>query len=161
MLFLGSIATYLIYLNTGSPQLLLDWTINQFGSNFVNGHLSWSKYFLDSYVVGPLVALNFVGVAAIAPRVGRFLEFFEVPIRYVARYTFALYLFHFPLLQCFGVAGSFIANVPLRNAFVVFGTLFVIWALGTVTEARRADLKALLSWMCDAIQRRAFAAGKS
>ncbi len=159
-LFLGSTVTYAVYRSSGSAQMLLDWTVAHLGSTFVHGWLGQSKYFLSSYVIGPLIAIHFIGLTAIAARVGPLLACVAVPIRYLAGFTFAIYLFHFPLLQFFAVICVNVANEALRSALIVGSTIATIWVLGTVTEARRADLRNLLSSACDAIQRRAFARGK-
>ena len=154
-LVLGSIGGYLIFRLTGTPQLLLDWTDACFGGAFENcRHLGFSQYFLSSYVIGALVAIHFVGISAIAQRLAGAIERFEVPIRYLASFTFSAYLFHFPLLQFFAAASSTVENVTLRSTITVFGTLAAIWALGMVSERRKSDYRRWLLAAWNAIQRR-------
>ena len=155
VMVLGSMAGYLIFRFTGAPKLLLDWTNACYGGAFANcRHLGFSQFFLSSYVIGALVAINFVGISAVARRLAAAIERSEVPIRYLASFTFSVYLFHFPLLQLFAAASRTIENVTLRSAITVFGTLVAIWALGTVTERRKSDCKRWLLAAWDAIQRR-------
>lgn len=155
VLVVGSIVGYLIFRFTGGPKPLVDWTNACYGGAFEScRHLGFSQFFLSSYVIGALVAIHFVGISAIAQRFARMIERFEVPIRYLAGFTFSVYLFHFPLLQFFAAASIGVENATLRSAITVFGTMAAIWALGTVTERRKLDYRRWLLAACDAIQRR-------
>ena len=154
-MFFGSAASYVIYRHTGAPQLLMHWTVTHLGTNFVVHKLYMSKQFLDSYIVGPLVALHFLGVASVAPRLAKLLGRIKRPVRYMAEFTFATYLFHFPLLLFFDAASSDIVQPLFRIAIVVCGTVSVVWALGTVTERRKSDLKLWLLSTYDAIAQKA------
>jgi peptidoglycan/LPS O-acetylase OafA/YrhL len=152
-LSVGSILFYVIFRNTGMPQLLLDWTVACLGSTFVHGELSWSKYFLSSYIVGALVAMHFIGFSAIATRLSKLIVFLGRPIRYLSGFTFSLYLFHYPLLQFFAAITITIERTSLRSGFVVFGTIVAIWGLGTVTEKRKSDFKKWTLAAYNALQR--------
>jgi peptidoglycan/LPS O-acetylase OafA/YrhL len=55
--------------------------------------------FSSDYVVGLLVAANFVGFRALEYRVAPALVAIEKPIRFAASCTFSLYLYHSPLLH--------------------------------------------------------------
>ncbi len=151
VMFLGSVAAYAAFRKGEYPDLLLEWTVNVLGTTFVDEKLKWSRYFLSSYIIGTLIALHFIGVASVAPRLAKFLTFFEKPVRYLAGYTFAIYLFHYPLLQFFAAASSKIAQPSSRSAIVVWGTIMAIWALGTITERRKSDVKRWLLSSYDAI----------
>ena len=141
LMFFGSAAAYLVFRQGGFPQSLLDWTLGQLGSKFVDDDLAWSKEFLSSYILGALVAVHLIGAATVAPRLSLLLERFETPIRYLAGYTFAIYLLHYPLLQFFAALATPIAGQSLRAAIVLCGTVLGVWAVGTVTERRKGDLR--------------------
>jgi peptidoglycan/LPS O-acetylase OafA/YrhL len=140
-LFVGSIIGYVSFRKAGCPKLLLDWTIAHLGSTFVKQRLFWSQYFLSSYIIGVLVAAHFLGLFRIAPRLAKILLPLESPIRYLAGYTFALYLLHYPLLQFFAALSSIVSNPRIQTCIVMVGTLLAVWALGTVTEKRKPMLK--------------------
>jgi peptidoglycan/LPS O-acetylase OafA/YrhL len=117
--------------------------------------MMYSEKFLSSYVVGVLVATHFVGIASVAPRLSRAFGRLEGPIRHLAGYTFAAYLFHYPLLQFFAALASGLDDPSLRSSVVVFGTLGAIWALGTITERRKSDVKRWLLSAYEALARKA------
>ncbi len=150
-LFFGSIAGYLLFRQLGTPQLLLDATAELLGKDLVHGKLGFSKEFLSSYVVGVLVALHFLGAAALAPRFAALLERTEAPIRYLAGYTFAIYLFHVPMLSFFAAMSAPVADPSLRGLITVVATIVGVWALGTITERRKGDLRRGLLRIYDAI----------
>lgn len=159
-LLLGSGIAYGLFRQFGGPHVLLNWTIAHFGLDFVHENLGWSKTFLSSYVIGSLVAMHFLGVAAVTPRLARIFGVFEVPIRYLAGYTFAIYLFHYPLLQFFAAATTAVSvSSSLRSGIVVSGTVIAIWILGTVTEQRKPALKKLLLSTYDAIEQKVYWGG--
>lgn len=150
-MFIGSLAAYAAFRKLGYPHLLHEWLVSSLGPTIVYEKLNWSQYFLSSYITGILVAVHFIGVASIAPRLAKILAFFEKPVRYLAGYTFAIYLFHYPLLHFFAAVSSKIAQPPLRSTIVVCGTIMAIWAMGTITERRKADVKRWILSRYDAI----------
>ncbi len=101
--------------------------------------LNFSKAFLGSYVIGILVALHLVGIAAVSHRLRPLLP--ERPIRYLASFTFALYLFHYPLLFFFAAVVDSSGMTTERSFLVPIATLLTVWALGYVTERRKATVK--------------------
>ena len=60
--------------------------------------MTFSKRFFADYILGILVFLNFAGVRNVVANGSRALLFVERPIRFLANYTFTLYLLHQPLL---------------------------------------------------------------
>jgi hypothetical protein len=81
---------------------LLDWTYATWGKESVRAFCAgYTERFLGDYVMGLLVALNFLGFHAVQGRLAAGLERFAPPIRLAAGYTFAIYLFHYPLLMFF------------------------------------------------------------
>ena len=73
----------------------------------------------------------------------------EKPIRYLAGYSFALYLFHYPLLQFLSAVTVGLESETLRNVIVIFGSLCVIWMLGSMTEGRKADWRRWMASLFD------------
>ncbi len=141
VLVLSSIVAYFVFRLGGYPDALLKWTIEVLGKSFVEDRLKWSKYFLSSYVVGIIITVHFIGIATISRQLESLLTYFERPIRFLAGFTFALYLFHYPCLQFFAAVFSSVLDLKLRTGLVLGGTIVVIWILGMVTERRKGDVR--------------------
>jgi peptidoglycan/LPS O-acetylase OafA/YrhL len=106
------------------------------------GLLRYSQYFLGDYVLGGLIAMNIAALPSCGFRFGRM----SGSIRYVAALSFALYLFHYPLLELFS---PWLAPLPLAVA-----VLAAVWVLGIATEALRAVLRSQASAAVARAQRR-------
>lgn len=141
LLTLGTMVAYLVFHLTNCPDRLLALTREWFGQSFVNDQLKWSGPFLSDYAIGTLVALHFHGVTAVAPRLSRVFVKLQRPIRYLAGYTFAVYLFHYPLLQFFAAATTGMTSPSLRRGIVLGFTLAAVWAAGAVTEQRKSEVR--------------------
>jgi peptidoglycan/LPS O-acetylase OafA/YrhL len=105
---------------------------------------TFSKFFLSDYLLCILVFLNFVGMRRIAPSIRGVLLPLKRPIRYVAGFTFTLYLLHHPLFLFWG---SVVGGDPGGLAYwttVTFLTFLSVILVGSVTESRRYLLKAWL-----------------
>ncbi len=152
-LCLSSIALYIAFRAGGLRDALLEWTYGALGRHFVEHTLHWSNEFLASYVIGLLVAMNFIGMHACAPAVERVLVRFEIPIRAWAGCTFSLYLCHYPLLQCLAASGWFDPHSPLAIALLGVLTLLLCRALASVTEARKDVVRALLGKVARGLRR--------
>lgn len=98
ILFLAPIGLFFVYYFTELRSLSKLLASDNLGFPFAAG---WSKYFLVDYVVAVLVTCNIIGFYKIADRFSDFLAKYERPIRWLASYTFSLYLFHYPLLHFF------------------------------------------------------------
>ncbi|WP_374568055.1 acyltransferase family protein [Ideonella sp.] len=149
-LFLGSIGMYLLFRLGNGPDTLLDISQQLLGHDFLYDKLSWSRRFLASYLIGACVAANFIGAVALAPHLRRLPGLVERPIRYVAGFTFALYLLHYPLLNFFAALTPAVGLEDYRTAFVLAGPLTMVWVIGSGIERQKGPLKALfLSWLGD------------
>jgi peptidoglycan/LPS O-acetylase OafA/YrhL len=148
-LFVGSVMLYILFRIKAYPDAIYQYMLAGLGIVTMQDYLRWSQDFPSSYIIGILVAMHFVGAAAIAPRFERIIDVCEKPIRYLAGYSFALYLFHYPLLQFLGAMTSGFANESLRNAIVIFGSLAVIWLMGGITEGRKEDWRRWLRMLFD------------
>jgi len=142
LLAIGTALGYVAFRKLGGPGLFDDMTRQWLGGDAVTA-LGFSKWFLSSYLIGMLVALHLVGIAAVAPHLARYLP--ERPIRYIASFTFALYLFHYPLLFFFAAALERAGLSAYRSAIVIPATLATVWLLGQLTEHRKSAVKRWLS----------------
>ena len=133
-----SVAGYLAFRRLDVAGLLDGLTVQWLGTAVVE-ELNFSKTFLASYVVGILFALHLIGVAAISHRLRLVLA--ERPIRYLASFTFSLYLFHYPLLFFFTAVAERTGMSAYRMLVVPASTLVVVWVLGEVTERRKSTVR--------------------
>ncbi len=149
VLFIGSGVLYVFYRLNGYPDTIYDYMINSLGVELMQQKLLWSQEFISSYIIGVLVAMHFTGAAVIAPRFAKVLSAGEKPIRYLAGYTFVLYLMHYPLLQFFTAISINVEQEALQNAIVIFGSLATVWVLGAVTEKRKGDWRRMMQYIFD------------
>jgi peptidoglycan/LPS O-acetylase OafA/YrhL len=112
--------------------------------------LTFSKFFIGDYLLGLLVMLHFAGMRRVAGALDVLLRPIERPVRYLARYTFTLYLLHQPLFLFWGAV--------LRGDPRGTGTWWLVTALsaasvlviGHFTESRR---HLLTPWIARQLQR--------
>jgi peptidoglycan/LPS O-acetylase OafA/YrhL len=107
--------------------------------------LSWSQTFIHAHIVGVLIALHFLGVASLTrncrvrfPGVG-----------YLASFTFALYLCHYPLLYLLGALVDHFQIERYRSAFVILGVCFVVAIVGSFTERLKNGVRRHLRFVVD------------
>jgi len=137
LLFVGSIALYVAFRATGLRDFLLDWTYARLGRGFVRTELRWSDEFLSAWLIGVLVACNFVGFHAISSRLTRLTSRVEGVVRDGAGATFSIYLFHYPLLQLFAALLLLDPRSPLAVAFLFATTVLACRGLAVLTEQRK------------------------
>lgn len=143
LLFLGSWPLYGLFhhyqLSEAGSQLLR----HLVGAE-LHRSLSFSRYFLTDYLLALIVAANFAGYRSVARHSWRPLAWCAPAVRWLATYTFALYLLHQPLLQLFAAA---IDGDPHRPWFfwqVITATLLTVWLAGSWAERRRPAMRAWL-----------------
>jgi peptidoglycan/LPS O-acetylase OafA/YrhL len=134
----GSVLAYGAFRLLGAPAALETWTQQWLGAERFTA-LGFSRWFLASYAVGLLVALHLLGISACAALIERVLP--ARPIRYLASFTLALYLFHFPLLHLAAALLEWVGLGPWRIVVVIPATLLAVWLLGTLTEHRKSALR--------------------
>ena len=149
ILFVGSIAVYLALCVSGAGPALgrtLDAALLQ------NFWLDWSRLAGWKYLLGLLVAFNILGFSAFAHHVsfGRA----TVLIRAAAGMTFALYLFHYPLLSFFGAVLPGPLPGLLRCLEIGGLALACIVGLAQITEGQKHRWRRLLdrAWPKRALQ---------
>ncbi len=106
-----------------------------------HAEFTFSKFFLSDYLLGLLVFLNFVGMRRVCDRLAPVLFFVERPVRFLAGYTFTLYLLHQPLFLFWGAV---IRGDPAGPGYWLMTTALVsvsVLAIGYFTESKRHLLK--------------------
>jgi peptidoglycan/LPS O-acetylase OafA/YrhL len=102
---------------------------------------TFSKFFGADYLLGILVFLNFAGMRQVAPAFDPLFDRIARPLRFVAQYTFTLYLLHHPLFLFWGAV---LPGDPSGSTYWWRTTALValsVLAAGHVTENRRHGLK--------------------
>ena len=153
VLFLGSIAAYAAFRAYGLRDTLLYFTYDWLGKAFVVRELRWSDEFLSAYVIGALVACNFIGMQAVAPRLTALLTYFERPIREWAGYTFSIYLFHYPVLQFLAAVLPIEPRETWSAVLLFVLTLALCRLLGNYTEQRKEFWRDLLTNAAASVRR--------
>ncbi|HEU4373352.1 MAG TPA: acyltransferase [Telluria sp.] len=106
--------------------------------------LSFSKFFLADYLLALVIAANFVGFRGIAQHFSAPLLACEKVIRWLAGYTFTLYIMHQPLLLFYGALFRGDPAGKLFYSEVLGATVLTIGLVGAVTEHKRHYLRALI-----------------
>jgi peptidoglycan/LPS O-acetylase OafA/YrhL len=150
-LAVGSAAGFVAFRVFGVNDLLVRVTADALGPAAMQA-LHFSSGFLSAYATAVLFALHLVGISAVAGRLAPWLP--ERPIRYLAGFTFALYLFHFPLLHFFAAIAESTGTSAYKVFIVPAGTLGLVWLLGEFTEKRKATVRRWVTWIYEAVAQR-------
>lgn len=153
LLFIIPVVLYWLIKQYGIDQAALHLTGSLLKTDDVGSVLGFSDEFLISYVYGGLIAMNFIGIHAIAPVVEKALRRFEKPIRYWAGLTFSIYLFHYPLLQFFSAIYDQTMNTVARNGLLLLSALLVIVIVGNLTEKKKHFARHLIKRMLILLRR--------
>jgi len=103
--------------------------------------MAFSKFFITDYLLALIIAANFIGFRAVAHRFAAILRPCEKIVRWLAGYTFSLYILHQPLLQFYAAVFD---GDPLGSLFyaqVMLATLLSIVVIGHFTEHKRHHLR--------------------
>lgn len=103
--------------------------------------LAFSKFFLGDYLLAVLVAAHFAGARAIGAELHTVLRPFARPIRFLAAYTFALYLMHQPLLLFYAALIRGDASGHLFYTEVIGAVILTVWVAGALSERWRGRLR--------------------
>ena len=103
--------------------------------------LTFSHNVPGDYLLGALVFLNFAGMRQVAPSLAPLMQRIERPVKFLASYTFTLYLLHQPLFLFWGAV---LRGDP--HGRQVFYSMTVLTALsvlviGHFTERRRQPMR--------------------
>ncbi len=103
------------------------------------------------YVVALLFALNIVAFHGASPLFGRPLQAISKPIRWMGQTTFALYLFHIPIMQFIVAVAPWPVTSMITRSLLFLGVPLIIFVMAAFTEQRkdlyRAFFGSLLSWV--------------
>lgn len=138
LLFVGSFAAFITLNVLRFANYTLDLSVTWFGHHLIMEQLHYSKFFISAYVVGLLVAANFIGVNGVSASIGRVLEPLATPIQFAAGLTFSIYLFHYPLLHMFRA-------MTASSIVLCCSSLLTIVVLGVYTERRKYLYKRFFS----------------
>lgn len=100
------------------------------GKELVNSKLGFSKYFTSDYIVCFLVYIMFIGSYQLRFLFKSILQNISGIIRFFSKYTFSLYLFHFPLLYFY----SFFYE---ENHVILLLTVLSVFVIGYYTEQKK------------------------
>jgi peptidoglycan/LPS O-acetylase OafA/YrhL len=103
--------------------------------------LTFARFALGDYLLGTLVFLQFAAVRNVAQQLAPLLLAIERPVRWLAGYTFTLYLLHQPLFLFWT---SVVRGDPKGHGFwwtVTALTALSVVVIGSVTEHRREALR--------------------
>lgn len=142
-LFLFSVIGIVAFHVVGVSEVATTWLKSQLGDE-LHRSLTFSKFFVGDYLLGVLVFLNFAGARNVLAQHGRFLHRIEKPVRFLANYTFTLYLLHQPLFLFWGAV---VQGNPsggwywLSVTALMFGSVAIV---GHFTENRRKSIRDFL-----------------
>ncbi len=128
---------YFLYRDIEAPKHLLKITIELLGRDFVYHDLKFSKEFINDYLVGFLVATHILGTITLLKNLSP-PKPLDTIIKYFAGMTFALYLFHYPLLQFYG-------SITHNGVAIVSLTFLTVLLLAPHTEGKKKTWQRLIS----------------
>jgi peptidoglycan/LPS O-acetylase OafA/YrhL len=143
MLFLASFPLYWMLHTSGWREAGSDWLLELLGP-VRHANLVFSKWFPADYLLGLIVAANFVGFRAIAADFAKPLGALEKPIRWLAVYTFPLYILHQPLLLLFGALINGDSHSDVFYYEVLALTLATVLVCGYYAEIKRPRVRVWL-----------------
>lgn len=142
--FFGSIALYAAFRWSGLPVLLKQLTTAALGAENVASYLHFSDEFISSFIIGPLVALNFLGAHGLSAMLEKRLSPFARVMGFAAGSTFTLYLLHYPMLRFAHAATGYDVTDPWQVLAVFIAITGTCLAIGPVIERSKRHWKALL-----------------
>lgn len=132
VMFAASLLALTAFWGTGADAWLDDWVNTQSGG-WALAHLRYSRFFLGDWVTAALLALNFYAAGRAELQFGGAVA----PIKWLAGFSFTLYLVHFPLLELyasFGVTPGILIGVVPVTALLI----------GLVTERQKEHVRSAL-----------------
>ena len=117
-----------------------------------HAEFTFTKFFLSDYLLTLLVFANFVGMRRVSFRFEPLLLLIERPVRFLAGYTFTLYLLHQPLFLFWAAV---IRGDPKGYGYWLLTTVMVALSVGLVgyfTESKRHLLKRWLEHIFEKFQ---------
>jgi len=116
------------------------WTEQWLGKDLFR-NLTFARMFIGDYLLAFLVFCNFAGMRQVADSLAPLMRRVERPVRWLASYTFTLYLLHQPLLLFWAAVIRGRPETPHYWIAVTALTALSVVAVGHVTENRRQSLR--------------------
>lgn len=142
-LLFASMIGIVVYHLAGVSESASTWLKGLLGDE-LHRSLTFSKFFVGDYLLGVLVFLNFAGARNVLARYGAFLLGIEKPVRFLANYTFTLYLLHQPLFLFWGAVVQGNPSGPWYWLSVTALMLGSVAIVGHFTENRRKAIRDFL-----------------
>jgi peptidoglycan/LPS O-acetylase OafA/YrhL len=89
------------------------------------------------YTIATLFAANIIGFRGASPLIASTIEFVAKPIRWAGQRTFALYLFHMPIIQFIVAVTPWPPASWLTRGLVFLGVPIIVFGLAQFTELRK------------------------
>ena len=140
----AALLSYVLFIGFGAKTALDRAVHDAFGAHTAL-LLSNSDQFLSNYVTGLLFSALLIGLAAVAQDFAKPLYRLQKPIRALAGLTFALYLFHYPLVYALRAVALATGLERFSPLIVTGGTLAIVALLAPVTEAQKGTLRRLMA----------------
>ncbi len=140
LLVAASLAGIVAFHQVDVTALVADQLKSLVGSKW-HTEFTFSKFFLSDYLLALLVFGNFVGMRKVSFRFEAVLLLIERPVRFLAGYTFTLYLLHQPLFLFWAAV---IRGDPKGYSYWLLTTAMVALSVGVVgyfTESKRHLVK--------------------
>lgn len=148
VMFAGSLILIVLFHQFEIRDLLKGWLKAQIGDSLYH-QMAYSRSFLSDYLLGALVFLNFAGFRAISHQFSGVLLPAAKPIRFLAGYTFVLYLTHQPLIWFFATWIDGQPDTPVFYFQVIACVVVSVFLLGQVTEKRKGFYRSGAEWIVD------------
>ena len=103
--------------------------------------LTFSKFFLSDYILGILVFMNFAAMRLISEKFNFLFFRIEKPIKFLAGFTFSLYILHQPLFLFWAAV---LQGDPLGYSYWAYTTALVavsVFLISWITERKRHVLR--------------------
>ena len=150
--FIGSLILIWLFHAFGIREICGAWLKQLVGAYYYR-ELAYSKSFLSDYLLAILVFANFAGFRAICERFSAVLLPSASIIKYLAGYTFVLYLTHQPLIWLFKIVIDGDPSTPLFLFQIWTMVALITWLLGQITERRKSSYLSVAALLVDQITR--------
>ncbi len=109
--------------------------------------LESSQRLLTDFVIGIAVAGNLASFSRLPASFHNFFLSIGPYAKYVAGFSFSLYLFHRPMTQLIGKALGGRHSTVLESGALILLVIFACWLLSLVTERQLKSWKKVISWL--------------
>ena len=143
--FTGSLMLFYIFRKLDGPLITNSITNEFFAGIDLNYYLRNSQNFLKDYLIGLMVAMNFIGFSLISEKTQSFLTRIEKPVKYLSNITFTLYLLHYPMLHFVAALIDNNPNSLKDQSILLFSTLLSVSIVSYIIENKKHKYKELFA----------------